>query len=294
MMVRAPVVSGHFYPGTAKAASAEVEQCLDVPLDEAALPKNIVAGIVPHAGWVCSGRVAGRTFKAIHLRRAELKTFVLFGAVHRRGLHNAAVFARGSWETPLGSIAVDERLAERILGSTNLVQDEPYAHEEEHSIEVQLPFIQKLFPKATMVPIMVPPNSMAAQVGAIVAQVIQTYRADAVCVGSTDLTHYGPSYGFLPKGSGPEGLRWAKEVNDRRLLACIEQLDPNGVLECAETSQSACGAGAIAAATAAARELGADKVLILEHTTSAEVLADRYGPGMADSVGYASIVFGKD
>jgi len=293
MLVRTPIVAGQFYPGSAKTAAAEVQSCLDVNIDADSLPKEIVGGIVPHAGWVCSGRVAARVFKAIHMRRNSLSTFVLFGAVHRHGVRGAAMFARGSWETPLGEIAIDEPLARQILLSTNLVQDDPHAHDLEHSIEVQLPFVQKLFPEAKIVPIMVPPGGLAPEVGAIVAQTIRRTGSDAVCLASTDLTHYGPSYAFTCKGSGPEALRWAKEINDRQLLDRICALDAEGVLEHSATSHSACGAGAIAAALAAAREAGADVVKILEHTTSAEVLADRYGP-MSDSVGYAAVVLGKN
>lgn len=291
MMVRTPVVAGQFYPGSRTMASSELDECLAVEIGPGQLEGRVVGGVVPHAGWVCSGKVAARTFKAIHATRPEVATFVLFGAVHRHGVHQGALFARGAWESPLGQIKIDERLAERILANTNLVQDEPYAHEEEHSIEVQVPFIQRLFPEARIVPLMVPPNGHAPSIGAIVALVIRNYGVDAVCVGSSDLTHYGPSYGFVPKGRGAEGIRWAKEVNDRRLLDAIEKLDPEGVIEAAVTCQSACGAGAIAAAIAAARESGAVAARVLEHTNSAETLAGRYGGGMSDAVGYASIVF---
>lgn len=292
MAVRKAIVAGHFYPGVKELAERAVRECLEVKVTESELPATIVGGIVPHAGWVCSGAVAGRTFKAISVRRKSPGTFVLFGAVHRYGVHHAAIFARGTWETPLGSIAIDEHLARKILSETNLVQDQPQAHENEHSIEVQLPLVQMLFPDSKIVPMMVPPNGNAGQIGAIVAQAIRHGGADAVCVGSSDLTHYGPSYAFTPKGVGAEGVRWAKEVNDRKLLACISGLDPEGTVEQADTSQSACGAGAIAAVIAAARELGADRATVLEHTTSAEVLGDRYGPDVSDSVGYAAVVFG--
>lgn len=292
MRVRRPIVAGQFYPSSQSSASTEAAICLDVPVEADKLPQSIVAGIVPHAGWVCSGKVAGRVFRAIHLQRPEVSTFVIFGAVHRRGVGEAAIFADGSWQTPLGEIPIDQPLAECILAETKLVQDDPDAHEAEHSIEVQLPLIKHLFPAASIVAIMVPPDENAPKVGAAVARVLAQTGADAVCIGSTDLTHYGPSYAFTPKGPAPQGIRWAKEVNDRKLLDNICNFDPHRVLEHAETSHSACGAGAIAAAIAAASGLGADYALILEQTTSAEVLADRCGP-MTDAVGYAAVVFGN-
>lgn len=293
MMVRTPKVAGQFYPSSAIACRSQLSQCLGSQIDDSKLPGQILAGIVPHAGWACSGAVAGKVFKAISLV-SQVQTFVLFGAVHSYGVSTAAMFDQGSWETPLGQVQVDQRLAQRILSNTNLIRPEPYAHEAEHSIEVQIPFIQELFGQARIVPIMVPPDQNAAQVGNLVARTIQTYRAQAICIGTTDLTHYGPGYGFVPKGQGEPGIRWAKEQNDQRLLNLIVDFDAEAVVARAQADQSACGAGAIAATLAAARQLGCTEAVIMEHTTSHEVLGDRYGDGAGDSVGYAGIVFGSD
>lgn len=295
MAVRMPIVAGQFYPASADAADHQVQQCLDVVVNTSAVPRELVGGIVPHAGWTCSGKVAGHVFKAIQLRRSNVSTFVLFGAVHRYGVGGAAVYAEGAWRTPLGLVEIDEVLAGRIVDETKAATAEPGAHETEHSIEVQLPFIRHLFPKSKIVPIMVPPGSDAVSAGSSVGQIIRDSGADAVCIGSTDLTHYGPGYGFTPKGSGAAGIRWAKEVNDRELLDLICKLDPQGVLEYAERWHAACGSGAIAATIAAAKVLGGEslKATVLEHTTSAEVLSERYG-AMIDSVGYAALVFGTD
>jgi len=293
MMVRMPVVAGQFYPDSEQACRQELSRYIPAELDESQLPRRIVAGIVPHAGWVCSGAVAGKVFKAISLR-AEPATFVLFGAVHTYGVNTPAIFAAGCWESPLGRSQIDQRLAQRILASTNLIEDQPYAHEYEHSLEVQVPFIQQLFPQARIVPILVPPDRNALQVGKLVAQTIQTYKADAVCIGSTDLTHYGPRYGFTPKGTGISAIEWAKTVNDRALLDLIVAFEAEQITTRARSDQSACGAGAIAATVAAARQLSAQKAVILEHTSSYEVLRGRYPDAASDSVGYAGIVFGMD
>ena len=110
-------------------------------------------------------------------------------------------------------------------------------------------------------------------------------------LGSTDLTHYGPRYQFTPHGVGPEGLRWAKDVNDRRMLdVMIELREEDAVREAAE-HRNACGAGAVAATIAACKAGGANRALVLAHTTSNEVLRARYGD-MEDAVGYAGVVFG--
>lgn len=292
MSIRKPIVASQFYPGSEAAARQAVDECLSVNVDEKELPATIVGGIVPHAGWVCSGMVAGRVFKAIHLRQS-VDTFVLFGAVHRIGGSGAAIYSTGGWETPLGVAAVDEDLASAVLRTeSNLVQAMPRAHEYEHSIEVQVPFIQRLFPGAKILPVMVPPTKYAGNVGRMVARAVRARGTKAVCLGSSDLTHYGPSYRLTGKGLGPAGVRWARDVNDKGLLELIERMDGEGALDYAEATQSACGAGAIAAAIGAAKELGADTVKILEHTTSYEVLSKRFGDRGNDSVGYAGIVFG--
>ncbi|MFA5863487.1 MAG: AmmeMemoRadiSam system protein B [Phycisphaerae bacterium] len=291
MNIRKPIVAGQFYPDSKASTLAALDEYLSVNIAINELPEKILGGIVPHAGWVCSGAVAGKVFKAIQMRR-QVDTFVLFGAVHRFGVRNAAVYSTGAWETPLGQVAIDERLASQILIESNLLKTETNAHQAEHSIEVQVPFIQRLFPQARILPILVPPTPCAGEVGAAVASIIKKSGANAVCIGSSDLTHYGPSYRFTPEGIGSAGIRWAKEINDRGLLDLIGKMNPQAVLEYAVTTQSACGSGAIAATIAAAKELGADTVKLLEHTTSHEVLRGRYGDQGTDSVGYAGIVFG--
>jgi MEMO1 family protein len=291
MNIRKPIVAGQFYPGTKSAAAAGADECLLANIDVNELPEKIVGGVIPHAGWVCSGLVPGKVFRAVQILQ-EVETFVLFGAVHRFGGVKAAVFSAGGWETPLGTIEIDDRLAAKILTDSNLCRGEPAAHDYEHSIEVQVPFIQRLFPKAKILPIMVPPTKCAAEVGMAVAQGIKEAGTKAVCLGSSDLTHYGPSYQFSPQGPGQEGICWAKEVNDRGLLDLVEKMDAEGVLEYAQAHQAACGAGAIAASIGCAKDLGANVARILEHTNSYEVLSKRFGERGDDAVGYAGIIFG--
>jgi len=293
MNIRKPIVAGQFYPAGRSSATQLLDDLLSLELNEAILPKQIVAGIVPHAGWVCSGAVAGKVFSAVKKRRT-VDTFVLFGAVHHYGVNKPAVFASGQWETPLGRIDIDQNLAEAILTSTNKIIEDPQSHSLEHSLEVQVPFIQRLFPQAKILPIMVPPESPAGEVGEIVGKVIHESKANAVCIGSSDLTHYGPNYGFSPKGYGENGIRWASDVNDKGLIERITSMDAAGSLEYAIDNQAACGSGAIAATITAAMALGADTVTLLEHTNSYEVLRAKYGEMDSNAVGYAAIVFGMN
>jgi hypothetical protein len=146
MMVREPAVAGRFYPASAASCRREMEllRPSSLPTD---LPDRPVAGVVPHAGWTFSGGTAVRVLESIRARRTP-KTFLVFGACHYPVRRNA-LFASGGWNTPLGLVEVDERLAREVRARAgDLVEDNPLAHEDEHSIEVQLPMIRHLFLEA--------------------------------------------------------------------------------------------------------------------------------------------------
>lgn len=295
MPVRAPAVAGQFYPDAREECRVAIVQCL-AESDRAGqvdLPAGYLAigGIAPHAGWVCSGAVAAQVVRVL-AGRGDVETFVVFGAVHRPIGSAAAVYDRGAWETPLGDAPVDEPLAAAVVGAGPVVAADADAHGYEHSIEVEVPFIQYLAPGTKLLPVMVAPSAMAVEVGRIVAAAAAELGRRVVFLGSTDLTHYGPRYRFTPRGAGPEGLRWAKEVNDRRMLELVTELRAEEIVREAAEHHNACGAGAIAATIAAAQAAGATNGRVLCHTNSNEVLCARYGP-MEDAVGYAGIVLGK-
>jgi AmmeMemoRadiSam system protein B len=290
-MVREPVVAGAFYPASPEDCRENLRQMVPHHVDSSVLPDTICGGIAPHAGWMYSGRVCATVFAAV-AAKVQPATFVLFGAPHRRVGRHAALFAEGAWETPLGLVPIDARLAERVLGGTSLIEDDPYPHEAEHSIEVQVPFIQYLFPRAKILPILVEPSGRAAEVGQAVARTVQTGGANVVYIGSTDLTHYGPSYGYLPEGAGPQGLAWAKDVNDRRIIELMQQLRAEDVVREAAEHHNACGAGAIAATLAACRAAGARKGVLLSHVSSHEIARSLRHDAGQDAVGYAGMVFG--
>ncbi len=289
MDVREPIVAGQFYPATAEACRREIENLPDVELPED-LPDRPVAGVVPHAGWVFSGPTALAVLRAIRSKRTP-KTCVLFGAVHQP-IAASAVYASGAWETPLGRVTVDEALAGAILeaGSAHLAPA-PEAHAHEHSIEVLLPLLVHVFGEIRVVPAAVLPNGAAPEVGRAAARAVDAEGADAVCLGSTDLTHYGPMYGFAPKGTGSVALRWVREENDRRMVNRIVAMEADQVVPEAETHLNACGAGAVAATVAAARAMGAERGILVHYTTSCDVMQERMGHGDPNAVGYAGVVF---
>ena len=293
MEPRKPVVAGQFYPGERKACLADIKQCLaEIPQFGEELPQNIVAGIVPHAGWMFSGNLAVMVFSAIKQVNKTVDTFVLFGAIHTYAGSAASVYSEGSWNTPLGDIAIDAELASEIVRSSELVESNLKAHRFEHSIEVQVPFIQHLFEDAKILPIAVPPTPLAVQLGSDVADVISSADGKKmVCIASTDLTHYGPRYGFAPLGTGVDAIRWAKEVNDRQFIDLAVQVAPEKIPLNASEKHNACGAGAAAATVAVAKRLGKTQGKLLAHTHSSEVMERKFNQSSEESVGYAAIVF---
>ena len=291
MQARKPVVAGQFYPGQHDSCVSAIHECFEAVNLSGPLPETIVAGIVPHAGWTFSGDLAAMVFSAIKQQHEKVNTFIVFGADHRCVCASPAVNDRGVWITPIGEVVIDEELAEAVLGTGQAVSD-PNVHLSEHSIEVQIPFIQDLFAGAKIVPILVPPTEQAVTLGTHVGEIIGRQEGKKiVCIGSTDLTHYGPRYGFVPKGTGKNALEWAKEVNDKKFIDLTLKLEPAELLASAVKDGSACGPGAVAATVAAAKKLGCKQGLLLGHNTSNEIMQQKMGTTSADAVGYAGIVF---
>ena len=244
-------------------------------------PPQAVAGVVPHAGWVYSGAVAAKVFGSIQ-RKQSPATFVIFGAVHR-GIPGNAVYARGAWATPLGDVEIDAELAQAILERTaGLLADVPEAHNGEHAIEVQLPFLKFLFPKAKFVPVSVLPDPEAKRLGTVVGEYLKESGYPAVVIGSTDLTHYGDAYGFVPAGHGPPAERWVHD-NDARILRLAREMRAAEIPGEARARQNACGAGALAATA-----MGASRGHLLEYKTSHDAAPEE---PFRMAVGYAGMLF---
>ncbi len=291
MQKRKPIVAGQFYPGQNDSCIDEINECLDAETLSEPLPETIVAGIVPHAGWTFSGSLAALVFSAIKQQHEKVRTFVIFGAAHGYFGQSPVLYDRGSWMTPLGEVFIDEELADAVLSSGEIVSDST-THRAEHSIEVQVPFIQYLFAGAKILPIIVPPREPAVALGTSVGDIIKkNEQKKIVCIGSTDLTHYGPRYGFTPMGVNADALKWADSVNDRKFIDLALNLEPVRLLADAAENCNACGAGAAAAAIAAAKQLGKNEGLLLGHTNSNEIMLRKMCTSSADSVGYTAIVF---
>ncbi len=246
-------------------------------------PDPIVAGIVPHAGWAYSGRTAWAAIAAM----PEADVVLLFGNDHRGRTRRPALLAEGSWETPFGEVEIDAEIARRLVDAKVAVID-ARAHEEEHSVELQMPLVARHFPGAKVVPLLVPHTDDAAALGEASSRAAKECGRRVVAVGTTDLTHYGENYGFTPAGEGPEALTWIKR-NDASVIAVMRRLAVDEVFDEVDAKGNACGAGPIVATLAYARARGSAGGVEVHYTTSADEAPDRGGPFLA--VGYVGMLF---
>ena len=286
--VRQPAVAGSFYPADPRRCRAIAEALVKLP-DDAPVPDRGWGGIVPHAGWICSGAIAGETLGAL-ARAVSPDVVVVFGAVHTPiDLPAAALDSYAAWAVPGATVEAARDLGEALSRSSDLFVTDDRLHVREHAVEVELPLIRAVWPKARVLPVEVPAINDAAEVGRRTARILLDDGVRPVFLASSDLTHYGPSYRFVPAGIGVEALNWAKE-NDRRLLRLVENFDPDPIVPEVRQHSNACGAGAIAAMLAACKEAGATSARVLRHANSYETLAVVAPQPAVDAVGYAGVV----
>ena len=281
-MERQAAVAGRFYPGD----RSNCESMLTDMFKDVYAPAARGA-IVPHAGWVYSGWTAAKGIAGLVAYRPE--TIVIFGSVHLPTQNKASLFANGSWQTPIGNVWIDEELA-KTTSRCQHIEADAEIHRYEHSIEVEVPLIHWVLPESRIVPIMVRPGPWAEEVGQYCVKSAQALKRKCAYLGSTDMTHYGPTFGFEPQGPGEKGICWAKQTNDRRLIEMIKKMDTSAIMADAKINHSACGAGSIAATIGAMRALSIKKYVELEHTTSADRERE-HGSKPVNSVGYHAGIF---
>lgn len=270
-----PIVAGQFYPSGKEALLKQLEKCFSSAKGKGALEK--VFGIIaPHAGYVYSGNAAALSYKAIE--GCNGKTFVIIAPDHN-GICFAPTTTKEDFETPLGVIKTDNQLVESLLKKCDFLKEGVIR---EHAVEVQLPFLQYLFKTDfKIVPIVIPSPKNYKELGKAIASVCR----DCIVIASSDFTHYGYNYGFMPfeAEDAKEGM---KEL-DSGAVKFIEKLDSEGFLKYIEkTGATICGEYAIAAAIESVKAMKAKKAELLGYYTSGDVSGD-----YSSAVGYAAIRF---
>jgi hypothetical protein len=283
--VRRAVFAGSWYPARASECEREIQAFVERGGLQPLRRRRLVGGLLPHAGWYFSGSIACNVVHA--LRTADGPTadvLVVFG-MHLSSSSPNIMMPTGAWETPFGTMAVAEELAEALIPRFAFRLETPDRFTQDNTIELQLPFLKYFFPQAKVLAIGVPPTGASLAVGRAVVAAAQQLGLTPKVIGSTDLTHYGSHYGFTGHGSGPSAVAWVKEENDRRIIEAMLSLDPERLMAEALANQNACCPGAAATAIEAGRCLGAEEAESIGYATS----HDR-SPGES-FVGYVGVVF---
>lgn len=254
--VRPAAVAGSWYPGSAEALTREVDRYL------AAVPRTTVAGrlvalVSPHAGLRYSGPVAAYGYSL--LRGHGPLSAVLVGPAHRVAFEGVACCGSAAWETPLGQVEVDRELLAAIAAAVpGLVSEHPLAHRDEHSLEMQLPFLRRLLPDLRIVPLLMGTQSRE-EVGGLAEALAATLAGrDVLLVASSDLSHYQPAH--------------VANERDAAVVKLVEALDDEALLGRLEAEDNvACGGGPVVAVMRAARALGAAQARVLRYADSGDV-----------------------
>jgi AmmeMemoRadiSam system protein B len=283
MQIRRPAFAGSWYPDDKQTCREQIAGFLADAPPGPDLPRAPRAGVVPHAGWFYSGAIACRVIQALG-QGTPPDAVVVFG-MHMPPAARPIIMDRGAWDTPLGHLPIAEGLARYLTERFPFAIEGPQDPNRDNTIELQLPFIRHVFGETPILPIGVPPSHHALDIARGVVEGAQALEMDLKIVGSTDLTHYGPNYGFTHQGTGAAAVKWVKTKNDRRFIDAALCLDSEAVIGGARRHQNACCAGAAAAAIETARGFGADEGVLMAYATS-------YDKTPGDSfVGYAGIAY---
>jgi len=273
-MIRPPAVAGTFYPREPRELLSRVQQFLLEGRDQSstqAKASPVIACLVPHAGYVYSGRVAGAVYAHIQIP----KHVIILGPRHRPGGANFAINCEGEWETPLGRAKIDSEFARALMAACPLLVEDEVAHKREHSLEVQLPFLQAISKDFQFVPIAIGTLKFddLTQLGHAISQVISKSAEPVLVIASSDLNHYESET--------------ITHVKDHLAINQLHALNPRGLHETVQREDiSMCGCGPAVATLTAAQDLGATRAELLRYATSADILGDR-----DEVVGYAGMIF---
>ncbi|HEV2287892.1 MAG TPA: AmmeMemoRadiSam system protein B [Candidatus Acidoferrales bacterium] len=265
-MIRPPAVAGRFYPADSSILLRQLDQCLN-PRAKKVRARGCV---VPHAGYIYSGYVAGAVYAALELPAR----FILLGPRHYPQGERFAILSEDAWQTPLGDARIDTALAVELKKAFPLLREDDVAHAAEHSLQVQLPFLQRLAANFTFAPIVIGSDRFDAleMLGHAVAEVVRAQKDEILIVASSDMNHRESDA--------------ITRVKDRKAIDAILALDARWLYDTVRTERiTMCGYGPTVVMLSAAKELGATRAELIRYATSADVNHDT-----GDVVGYAGII----
>jgi len=272
--VRKAAVAGSWYPGTAAALGAAVDGHLaNADRDARDVTGTLTALICPHAGLMYSGPVAAYAYRL--LRGRSFDVAILVGPSHFVGFDGVSIYPSGGFETPYGVAPIDQQVGQALLAESPIVREHPAAHAREHSLEMQLPFLSRVLPDATIVPLVMghQRRETAYSLGEAIGAALRGRRA--ILVASTDLSHY-------------RNAATAAKL-DNKVMEHVSRFDADGLMTALEGfPEHACGGGPTVAVMVAARALGASDARVLKYGDSGDVSGDKDAV-----VGYLAAAFGS-
>jgi len=265
-MVRNPVVSGQFYPES----PSQLETMIEGMVDEKAVKEEVIGLVLPHAGYIYSGPVTGAAISKIKFK----DTFIIMGPNHTGRGKPLSIMTQGTWKTPLGEVEIDSELGRQILATSSHLEEDYTAHQYEHSIEVQLPFLQYFKKDIRFVPIILAYSSGAVykEVGRELAKTIKGLNKEVVIIASSDMTHYEPQESAQRKDN--KAIEAILDLNENELLERVDELNI-----------SMCGYAPAVSLISAAKELGAKRAELVRYQTSGDTTGD-----YSSVVGYAGVI----
>lgn len=264
--IRRPAVAGRFYPQNPETLTADIESYLSSTADAA----PAIGCVVPHAGYMFSGRVAGAVFARISVPGCS----ILMCPNHTGVGHPLSIMSEGAWQTPLGAAAINSEIAETLKQHLPLLTEDPTAHSAEHAAEVELPFLQVRHPHSSFVPIALGTAYFEPleALGHAIAEVVRAQSEPVLVVASSDMNHYESDQ--------------VTRIKDHKAIEPILRLDARGLYDTVMNEDiSMCGFGPTVAMITAARDLRATRAELVRYATSGDVSGDR-----DKVVGYAGIV----
>ena len=268
MYIRPPAVAGTFYEGSPERLRKQVDACFSAN-PPAQAKERMIGAVVPHAGLMYSGHVAAAIYALADLP----KRLIILCPNHTGAGHFAAINREGAWRTPFGDVAIETSLADALMAKTQLLAEDARAHAREHSLEVQLPFLQRLLGDFTFVPICLGAHryDYAEEIGRVIADVVREEKEPIAILASSDLNHYEDQRETLRKDQLAIDQVLAR--NPRELWRVVDEYDV-----------SMCGFIPTTTMLVAANALGASDARLIKHATSGDVNGD-----YSHVVGYAAI-----
>jgi MEMO1 family protein len=279
-MIRKPAVAGLFYESNPESLRKRITWCYQHQLGPGRIPdqigkKRTIKGLMaPHAGFQYSGPVAAHSYLELALDGFP-ETVVILCPNHTGRGSGVSTMTEGAWQTPLGNVQIDEEFAKELVSHHTLLDADPAAHLQEHSCEVQLPFLQYISPDFRLVPVCMWMQDLetASELGEAIAETSREIGRDIVVIASTDFTHYQPQE--VAKSQDEKVLETIKAMDEKLLIKRV-----------AELNVTMCGYGPVATALVASKAMGANSTEILKYATSGDSTGD-----YSSVVGYASAVF---